>query len=342
MTGYRALELIEPAVKKTKDLLLKDFQIRFWLRMGLVVFLMTSLDSGLNVSRSLSSEELDARFSGLAFPLIILFVVTIICVALIFGIVSSIASFVFLESVMSGRVSIREGFKKHFRRGLSLFAFRLLIGIAVVVVVVLLAIPVILLSSHGLGTGFLILLAYLVPAFGVFIAVITVAALVDSFTTDFVIVFMLEKGDGIIASWKRLTAVIRAERMQFLVYVIVKLVLKIVAGILSLIVSLIILLAAAIILGVPLLVIGMLLYKFSGFNIMALKAAGLIILPVILLGVIIALAIIWLLAYAIIVVTLPLPVFFRYYSLMFIEKSARQKNEGKPKTEQKGRDYYVD
>lgn len=351
MTNYHAINVIEPSLEKTKKLLFKPFKAKLWLKLALVVFLIGWSASNFNFSpmgEKSDSSEFSSKFQNtisiIPFAVIILLALVLIAVVLFLVLISFVARFVFLESVLKNEVSILADLKKHFGKGTQVLLFGIGVGLVTSVLIFLMSLPAILVLSQGWQVKLIILLPYILVAILIFIPVILLLSIVSSFTTDFTIPLMLKSDNGVIKTWRRLLGLIKAKKMQFLVYILLKIVLKIIAGILGFIIVLIFLIVLALIIALPLVVLGIILFVIFGINPVNFIPAGFGLFMLVVSGIILAILAILAVSYAIIFITLPIPVFFRYYSVLFLEKILTKekkttKKKDKPTAE---KSYYVD
>ncbi|ODS42012.1 MAG: hypothetical protein MSIBF_01295 [Candidatus Altiarchaeales archaeon IMC4] len=311
---WHAIESIEPAFDKTIWLLFKPFALRLWLKLALVAFLMGgggggNLGNFSDFGDRGNSGNFD-DFDGLIMDnigLVTVIVGIILLIILAFSYVGAVMSFVFLDSVVKSNVEIVAGFKKFMGKGFWLFVFDLTLGIALLSCI---AVPVIV-YVFVLGGGFSwVLLALAIAAL---ISLIIVYSIISSFTADFVVPYM-HKGMGLIEGWRRLIVVLRKNIAQTAIYVLMKIGLGIASGILSIIIMIL----GLIIMAIPGIIIVILLAAIAG--VIGLSgAASWSMFPVLLaIGIVLLVAILLFIAYLFVLATLPIPVFFRHYSLIFL------------------------
>ncbi len=142
--------------------------------------------------------------------------------ALAFAAVASIAEFVFVESLRSGDVTIRKYTARRWKQGLSLLAFRIALGLLSTAFVVLTAL---LALELGVADSLVRALGYAGTAGAL---VILTATVISSLTTYFVVPTMIREDRGVLSGWKRVWAAVRAQPVEFVVFVIVQYVLGLV------------------------------------------------------------------------------------------------------------------
>lgn len=150
---------------------------------------------------------------------------------LVFALIGALMEFVLIDALRTGTVVVRARMGEHVGKGLSLFGFKLVLGLIAAAVV---AIPAYLLlapidsieaSLDGLtlaDVGGLFALAGLVGL---------VYALVMRLTTDFVVPVMLLEDRGIRGGWRRFWATLRRHPLEYVVYVVLATIVSLVASI---------------------------------------------------------------------------------------------------------------
>ncbi len=163
---------------------------------------------------------------------------SILLLALAFALVSAIMEFVLIESLRTERVRIRRYWSGRWRQGVRLFGFRIVLGVLGIGVSVLLiglvALPAIL--DPGMAGVSIALALVLLP---VLLVLAVLVAVIDGFTTAFVVPIMILDDSGVLDGWRRLWPTITDQWKQYLAYAVGVFVLAIAAGIVvSLVVAL--------------------------------------------------------------------------------------------------------
>ena len=344
--GWYAFDIVGESIDRTLHLLFKPLKVSFWLKLAFVVFLM---NGGLNSLSNMEFYQFDRGYADVAqnLTLVIAVAAIMIAFALFFAFVGSVAVFIFIDAVLQKRVAFFEGFHKNIAGGFKLFLFNIMLTLIALAILIALLLPAagIYLGLSG-GVKYAALFGYFIFAFAVLCVAVIALVLVRMFTTDFVAALMYRSGSDVIASWKRLLPIMRKNMEQFVMYVLARVILGIVTGIATLIVviaSFLILLAVAVVVGFGLGAVGAIVASPSSVEGFVGSPPVLIILGVALL---IATSII---AYVMTVVMLPITVFYRYYSLIFLgrvhpeagffagEQSNEPEKESKPE-----KDLYVE
>lgn len=265
MTLY-ALEAIDDALDATTAFL-TPVEPRTWLKLALVAFFVGipgANPSGFQFSASgpgpgngrtgfpdgITVGDLGPRFWVVAVAI----VVAVIAVGLLFVLVGSIMEFVFVESLRTRTVSIREHWRQRWRQGLRLFGFRVLLGalaigpvLAVVGFVAVGGFDTLVVSR----TAGILAAVLLVPAYLVFVAVL---AVINGFTTVFGVPIMILDDTGVLDAWRRLWPSIRADPGQYLAYLVASIILGVIGsfavGIATVVVALLLLVPFGVLFGV--------------------------------------------------------------------------------------------
>jgi len=231
--------------------------------------------------------------------IVVALVVLAVGLILLWNLAGAVMEFVLVAGLRDRDLSIRASFREHFRPGLRLFGFRILVGL---VSLLLIAVP--LIAVFGLGFSIsAALFALVLPLMALFAIVGLVSSVALGLTTDFVVPTMLTENRGVLDGWRRIWPTLRAEWKQVGLYVVAKFVLGIAV---SLAVSIAVL-VAAIVLAIPFAIVGAIL--FFAASAAGVHAAGWVVVAVFIALFVAALFVISLLAQA------PALAFVRYYSL---------------------------
>lgn len=310
-----ALDDVDDAYQATRTFL-TSIGRRTWLKLAFVVFFIggTSVNipggnvpTGGDAGTQLGTTPIDGIPTFDADPgfwLLVGGVVLVgVLIAVVLSFVGAVMEFVFVESLRTGAVSVREYWRQYWRQGARLFGFRLVIGLLVLAPIalgaVLVAGPAVF-GSGGPAAPFLSLLV-LVP---VFFLLTIVVGLVNGFTTNFVVPVMILEECGVLAGWRRLWPTIRAQWKQYLAYAVLAWVLSLVIGIVASIVTVLL----AFLLLVP---FGILFAL--GFGVFtAVESVGIVLLAV--TGILFGLAVLVVAA----LVQVPVQTYLRYYALLVL------------------------
>lgn len=318
--AYAALSALGDAVDATRELLL-PVDRGLWLRLAVVVFFLSggsgvgSLSNASSQTAGSGTGELPADVAPMELldeflPIIIGLAVLAAIVGLAFALVGAVMEFVLVDALSTEAVSVRAMFREHVRKGLSLFVFQLLLFLTTAGIIggvgFLTVWPAIESGGAALAVG--ILLTALVG-----FAVGLVAVLTYVFTVSFVVPTMLVEDRGLRAAWGRFWTVLRNNLGEFLVYLPVRIAVMIGVGIAAGIVTGIV--AAALL--IPFGILAGIVFLTSG---VALSVGAVGSLPLGLLLVLGALAVLYVLVLFVVTafVQVPLKTFTRYYELFVL------------------------
>lgn len=310
-----ALDSIDDAFDATREFLF-PFERGRWLRLVLIVLFTGGLGSGFNFQTSgfdvpapspSGPTDAPALDPGSLVAILLVVAALIVVLALAFVLVGSVMELVFVESLRSGEVSIRRYFRRYWRSGLRLFAFRLVFGLLTLEIVAIPFVVVFFALSGGDAPGFAAIFSAILLLIALLFIVIAIAGLINGFTTVFVVPIMLVEGRGVLSAWRRFWPTLRGQWKQYAGYVFIELGLSIVAGITVLFVSLL----ALLFVGIPFaLLAGLTLFVLGRFA--NLSTAGIVVLG--LLGVVFGL----LMLVALLAIQVPIQTYFRFYALFVL------------------------
>ena len=271
---FSAVDAIIPAIEHTKRQLFQPFRFGQWVRLAVVGLLAGELSSGggcnapnlsnLNLPRHPGTEHfLGTGWAGTGFggvdPMVYAGLIAVLLVsALVLGIVlmyvSSVMRFILFDSVLAKECHIRRGWTARQEPGLRYFLFKVLYFFATLGAVIVLI---------GIPAGFAFTLGWFnqpkehvvglvlsgIVLFFIFATVFIAMAVIYVLTKDFVVPQMALENINAFEGWRRLWAMIQAEKGGYAGYVGMKIVLAIgaaiVLGIVGFIFALIILIPVA-------------------------------------------------------------------------------------------------
>jgi hypothetical protein len=238
---------------------------------------------------------------GVELGIVAAVVVVVALLVVGFLLVGSVVEFVFVDSLRREAVAIRRYWSEHWRRGVQLFGFRLVLGVVTLAVVVgLLAVVVgpLLLGDSVLSLG---LLVVVVP---VLVVVSILTGLVDGFTTMFVVPVMLAADETVLGAWRRFWPTLTGQWKQYAVYAVLGFVLQLVGGILVALATLV----GAVVVAIPLGLVGLLgAGLFTVAEVAGIAVAALAVLLLVVGVVVLSL-----------VASVPVQTFLRYYALFVL------------------------
>ena len=321
-----AVDTISLAFHHTKRQLIQPFRFWQWTRLAFVGLLAGEMGSGgsfnfpsnfhLPPQGGSSRHLLPAGFPhvdpALLGGLIAVAIITGFVFIIVMTYISSVMRFILFDSILAKECHIREGWSRRQGPGWKYFLWHLgFLAVTLMCAIVLFGIP----AAIGFAAGWfqsphehlLPLILGGVMLFFVFIVFVIATAVVQVLTKDFVVPQMALEGIGAIEGWRRLWAMMQAEKGGYAVYVGMKIVLAMGAGIIIGIASIILTLMFAVpVVGVV--VAAIFAGKTTGltwnvFTITAAVVAGCILFAIFF--------------YVISLISVPVIVFFPAYSIYF-------------------------
>ena len=320
-----AVDTISLAFQHTKRQLLQPFRFGQWVRLAVVGLLAGELGSSggcnnfnFNLPRQPSNSRyfLEQSLPSIDPTLLAGLIVVLVVAALVLGIallyVSSVMRFILFDSIVARECRIRQGWSRRQTPGWRYFLWQLLYLLATIVgTVVLVGIP--------LGFAFVVgwlkeprqhLLPLIAGGILLFLVVMIfyiACAVVYVLTKDFVVPQMALENIDAIEGWRRLWAMLKAEKGGYAGYIGMKIVLAI---------------GAAIVVGIATLILGLIIaIPTVGLALVAIltgKSAGLTwnvytITVAVVVGSILLAVFLFLVA----LISVPVIVFFPAYSIYF-------------------------
>jgi hypothetical protein len=321
-----AAESISPAFQRTKQQLFHPFRFGQWARLAFVGLLAGEMGSGgCNLSSPFPNHQSGSPASlGTILPpplmnhpaMLAALIASVVVLGLVLGAlfiyINSVMRFVLFDSVVAGECHVRKGWVRRRRHGRRLFWWQLLFGlVAFATIVIVVGVPVAIAWALGLfhdpSQHILPLVLGGILLFFVFLVLIVVLATIQVMTNDFVVPQMALEEIGAMEGWRRLWALLKAEKGGYAGYIGMKIILTIAASIVFGIITIVVLLV--------------LLVPVGGAGVVAVlagKAAGLTWNAfTITLVVIAACLVIAILVFLAALISVPAIVFFPAYSIYF-------------------------
>ena len=252
-----ALAALQPAFRHTWRQLFQPFRLGLWARLALVGIATGDIPGcggggGGNGAGGGSGEgdQLLALASGFPFLFPLIFVGAILAITLILGWIylASVLRFVLLDIVLTDRYRLIDGFRRWQRPGFSYFFWQLAyLGVliaALAIVVGILALAALLagVSRDSNPSITLMIIAGLWLVVGL-TAVIAAVIVVWILARDFLVPVMALERVGALEAWNRLLPMLVSEKLNYAVYLLIRMFLTMVAFILCLVLVLVFLLA---------------------------------------------------------------------------------------------------
>ncbi len=324
MGSFYAIEVLEKAIEDVKELLF-PFKATDWLKMILVVLLVGGFSFSMNIPGDIfeigeniqhqveaegGAQIADTAFTGmmsagelLQFNIGLLLFMLILLASLVstlWIVAGNIMEFVFVKICADREIKILNNFSGNIVNGLRLLGFNILV---MLVFGIIIGVPFIMYLLLGIRN---------IPFF-VFYAVLgillfLIVNLVSMFTTDFVIVRMLEQKKGIWRSWEEVFNLLNNEWKQTSIYILFRIIITIGTSIIGAIIFLVLMIPVLLIAGLFVLI------TVSVYNSMAT--------PGIVIGLVFGVIIVLLVLFLSLTIRVPLMTFVRYYSIRVFEKFA--------------------
>jgi hypothetical protein len=318
-----AVDSISLAVEHTKRQLFQPFRFGQWVKLAIVGLLAGELGSsgGCNGSNFNRPHQPGVHSPFPHFPgvdlalvagLIAVAVIAAFAIGIIFMYISSVMRFILFDSVLAKECHIREGWTRRQAPGWRYFLWKLLYALVIFAgLIVLVGIP----AGFAFAAGWLnqpkehLLVLALGGIFLFFVLLIffLASAVIFVLTKDFVVPQMAIEGIGAFEGWRRLWAMIAAEKGGYAGYIGMKILMAIGAGI---------------VVGIATVILGLIIaIPTVGLSIIAVitgKTAGLTWNPyTITLAVVVGSVLVAIFLFMIALISVPVIVFFPAYSIYF-------------------------
>lgn len=291
--SYKTIDAVEKAFDDAKELLL-PFSLKTWAKLALIAVMAGGSggtyfpgmpsggsdydpNTGQNSAdfsdiQSFEGQELSNMATGAftsapATAAIIGILIAIVGIVLLFMYVSSVFEFIYYQSLIDRDVQIVSNFRNNMGSGFRLFSFRFIWTFLMILVA---------------GAALLLVVLQplmIVPLLLLMLPLIIVVTVINIFVNTFVVLEMLETGNGFIESAKSVYTDVKAEWKEFVIYVVMNIVLGMAVGIVVGVGTITALLALAI----PLAIIGILLYWISWVLVIPVAVIGVLVFILIVL-----------------------------------------------------------
>jgi len=318
-----AIDAISPAFQHTKQQLFQPFKMGQWIKLAFVGLLAGELTTGScgNFGGNFQPPRHPNHFLSPAFPkidpvLLVLLIGLLAALGFVFWIfliyLNSVMRFILFDSVIAKSCEIGNGWSRRQGPGLRYFLWQIVLALAMFAgFVVLIGIP----AAFAFAAGWLTrpkehlapLILFGIALFMVLMGFVLILAVVHVFTKDFVIPQMAIDNISAFEAWRRLLPMLNTEKVSYLGYALMKVVMTIAVGVVLGIVTTIIIVVLLIPIG-GLGALLVLLGKAAGFgwNLYTITAA-------VVVGCIVLAAVL----YVVSLVAVPAIVFFPAYSIYF-------------------------
>jgi hypothetical protein len=313
MSEWHAIGALEEALNRTVKLLFHPVKAGFWLKLALVVLLANGLGGGGNSGNVGDSSGGGGSLDAGIIIIIAVVIAVVIFIGLVLTYISSVYRFVLVKSLVKEDVKLVGDFKEQAGNGLKLFFLQIAVIVFFIVFFGGGALIIFLLAKNR-NIHLVAILVLGVIGFIALIVLMFASAILMWLVTEFTVPIMYATGCSLVDGLKRVRDLIRHHFWQFAVYVLLKFALGLAATILLFVLSLIVFLivfSIALILGVG---------AYLGLSALGGLTAGPGVIVLAVLAVVAYIAVVIVFSYLIMVATLPLHVFLRYYGLIFLQR----------------------
>ena len=332
MTWY-SIDAMDTALKRTKSALIDPFNFWKWIKFGIIIFLLGGGgwggggsnfsgtgqdfsgigDSGetlITDSQFLEFREMFTQFLDIYLIFILLGIGFFIGIILFLSYISNVMEFVFVHSLVTNVVTFWAYTRKYLRQGFNLFIIRFVLGLAFLSILIISMLPIVLpiLDSPGdfhigMFIGGMFLFA------GVLLILAIISGIIQSFI-NLSIPMSMYQNTGIIAAFKKVLGLFKADWEQIIVYWVVRFFLGIIVGIIVVLAAMILFIVVFAIISM----LGMVLYMILTWSGLGIGDAvfWVVMIPFGLVTFVI-------ISVLILLVSVPMPVFMKYHMLSFLK-----------------------
>jgi hypothetical protein len=311
MSQWLAVDSLDEALELTGKML-KPVHPSFWLRLALVAALASGMGVG-NLGRVVDSvPQGDGKMPVAAIVVLIGF---LFLLGVFFGLLSAVSRFVLVKALITGKLRLREYYDSEGFAGFKLFLLESLLTIAVVCIGLFLAFCI---ASIALVSPVFAIIAVVAVIIFICMPGVIILMVLASLINDFAVPLSMASDFGLLKALSKVLRLVRLNPVQFAVFWLLDMALGAAAMIVELIVSVPFILAF---IGL-LFLVGFGAYlgisSADGFDFWAIDQKVMIVMLVCLFLALVVMR------YFVSLITLPVVVFLRYFSLVFLQKIARE------------------
>ncbi len=317
-----------------KEILFRPFILKKWIMLAVIIFLAGQMGGGINLNFNLNRADFEGfigqineKAPGVVMPqapdlsidpqiltqaiIVGAFIVIFIGIFILLWLwVNSNFSFVFIDSIVRNDASLRVPFHRNKAQGNSYFRWNIVFGLmSLLVFGGIILLPAMQLIRSGAFTAAPIDIRQILLVISRYVPVLLGAGmiffLIAFFTRNFVLPVMYKKKIGILSAWKVFLGILRKNAGEMLKYILVRIALFILVIIIAIIVAIIGIIALLLV-GALVGLIGWLIYAVT-----PAPAKGVV-------GTVLGIAavpIFAFLGFLFIILFIPIPVFFRTFSI---------------------------
>jgi hypothetical protein len=238
-----AADSVSLAIQRTKEFLFKPFSWGTYLKLGLVAIITEGLGHNFQSSSHKSQPSVHGPFEYSPFhlsPLMIAEIVFAVMLAIVVAVwlcyLVTRLRFAFFNCLVHNTKEIRPGWRLYQAEATRFFWFNVVVGICYLVVVVLIALPFAVgffKLFHGIPPGghpdWVALIALALPLIPIIILLVLAGILIDVTLRDCMLPHFALGNASAGEAWVEVWARIKAEKRQFFVYALLRLILPTIA-----------------------------------------------------------------------------------------------------------------
>ena len=249
------IDPISPAIERVKTILFQPFVLRRWFVIGFCAWL-AYLGSGggggggphfnfpggqqhdPQVQEALHhAKEVTLNNLYWILPVAIIGVLLIIGLLVLFTWLSSRGHFMFLHCVALNKAEIKVPWRKFKKQGNSLFLFRIVVGIISFIFFALFIGGIVFVAIIAVGThaqiGALAIVAIILVSLLILVPVAIAFALLWKFTNDFVVPIMSLRQGTCMAAWREFWKLLTGNKGKFILYILFQIVIALAIGVIG-------------------------------------------------------------------------------------------------------------
>jgi len=243
MRALSAADAVSPAIQRTREFLFRQFRWGTFLKLGLVAMITEGIGTNFNSSNhgGQSSEHGPVINSLSAIPPVwIVGIVAAVAVVLLFSLVVfylvTRLRFAFFHCLVHNTKLLRPGWHLYSQQAMRFFGLNVAVGFCFLLLMVLLLLPFIgglwrllRVTPQGDHPDIALLLALILPLIPIILLLVLAGIVADIVLRDWMLPHYALENTTAGQAWTRVWAAIRAEKRQFFVYALLRLVLPLIA-----------------------------------------------------------------------------------------------------------------
>ncbi len=250
------IDPISPAIEGVKTILFQPFVLRRWFIIGFCAWL-AFLGSGggggggpnfnfpggqqrhePQIQEALQhAKEVVVNNLYWILPVVIIVALLIIGLLVLFTWLSSRGRFMFLHCVALNKAEVKVPWHKYRHQGNSLFLFRIVVGIISLAFFALFIGGIVFVAIIAVGAhaqiGALAIVAIILVSLLILVPVAIAFALLWKFTNDFVVPIMYLRASTCTVAWREFLTILSINKLRFLLYLLFQIVIAIAIGVIG-------------------------------------------------------------------------------------------------------------